>query len=177
MRGERQRPQMTSRSSRHLRRFLLAAIAAIPLVSLAAVSPVSAATARSDISVTIVADRAGVMTGQQITYTATMTNRGPDDASFVDASFTWPSQLDIVSMSCDLGISPDGPACEYSSLKAGQSVVSVLVATPHPGGHPGNRQIRVGARVLFENSCSYDPNCTFDPNSRNNAASVRTKLT
>ena len=158
------------------RRILLGVIGIMPLVSLATAHPVAAATATSDISVTLVASRGHVMTGQHITYIATMTNHGPDDASFVDVTFGWPTQLDLVSMSCDLGISADTPACEYSSLKAGQSVVSVLVATPHRGGHPGVRRIRVSARVSFEVDCSFDPNCTFDPNHRNNSASVMTRL-
>jgi uncharacterized repeat protein (TIGR01451 family) len=160
------------------RRMLLGVIAIVPLFSLAVVQPVAAARATSDVSVKLVANRAGVTTGRQITYTATMTNHGPDDASFVDVTFAWPAQLDLVSMTCDEGISPDTPACEYSSLKAGQSVVSVLVATPHRGGRPApaNKTIRVTARVSFENDCSYDPNCTFDPKTRNNSASVITKL-
>jgi hypothetical protein len=158
------------------RRILLGLIGIVPLVSLATVQPVSAAPATSDISVKIVASRGSVAFGHRIAYIATMTNHGPNDASFVDVSFSWPTQLDLVSMTCDEGISPDTPACEYSSLKAGQSVVSVLVATPHPARHPGNRKIKVTARVSFESDCSSDPNCTFDPHTRNNSASVTTRL-
>jgi uncharacterized repeat protein (TIGR01451 family) len=158
------------------RRIVLGVFGIMPLVLLAAVQPVSAATAISDISVRLVANRSHVAMGQQITYTATMTNHGPDDASFVDVIFSWPSQLDLVSMTCDEGITADTPACEYSSLRAGQSVVSVLVATPHPGGNTHTRKIRVTARVSFEVDCSFDPNCTFDPRTRNNSASVMTKL-
>jgi uncharacterized repeat protein (TIGR01451 family) len=156
------------------RRTLLAVIGLMPLLSLAPVQPAFGATAISDVSVRLVANRATVRPGQQVTYTATMTNHGPSDASFVDVTFIWPAQLDLVSMTCDEGISADTPACEYSSLKAGQSVVSVFVATPHPGA--GKRMIRVSSRISFENSCQSDPNCTFDPNRRNNSASVLTKL-
>jgi hypothetical protein len=163
--------------TRHIsRRILLGMIGIMPLFGLATVQPVAAATATSDISVHLVASHGNVTMSHQITYIATMTNRGPDDASFVDVIFSYPTQLDPVSMTCDKGISPDGPACEYSSLKAGQRVVSVLVAAPHPGGHPVDRMLKVTARVSFEVDCSFDPNCTFDPHTRNNSASVMTKV-
>ena len=135
-----------------------------------------AARATSEISVTITADRGSVAVGRDVTYRARMTNHGPNDATFVDLTFLWPKQLDEVSMACAGGISPDGPSCEYSSLKAGRTVVTVLVATPHPGGHPGDKKVKVTARASFEVDCSLDPNCTFDPNGRNNAASILTKL-
>jgi uncharacterized repeat protein (TIGR01451 family) len=158
------------------RRLLLGVIGIMPLVSLATVQPVAAATATSDISIRLVANHGSLTTGRQITYTATMTNHGPNDASLVDTTFSWPAQLDLVSITCDHGISPDTPACEYLSLKAGQSVVSVFVATPHPGSHPASGRIRVTARATFEVDCSFDPNCTFDPHLRNNSAWVVTRL-
>jgi uncharacterized repeat protein (TIGR01451 family) len=158
------------------RRLLLGVIGLIPLISLATAQPVFAARATSEISVTIAADRGSVAAGRDVTYSATMTNHGPNDATFVDLTFLWPRQLDLVSITCAGGISPDGPSCEYSSLKAGRTVVTVLIATPHPGGHPANRKVRVTARASFEVDCSLDPNCTFDPNGRNNAASVTTRL-
>jgi uncharacterized repeat protein (TIGR01451 family) len=124
----------------------------------------------SDVSVTIVADRSQVKEGQNITYTAKMTNHGPDDAYFVDTSFTWPDQLNFVAMTCDQGISPDTPACEYSILKAGETVVSKFVATPNPTGRPHKNHVRVTARVFFETTD------TVDPHLRNNADSISTKI-
>lgn len=160
------------------RRILFTIIGILPLLaSLWGSSTALAATARADISVTLFANRSKVKPGQTVTYTAIMTNHGPDDAAFVDLYFNWPEQLTLVDMTCDFGISPDTPACEYSTLAAGETVVSTFVATPNPGVHGRDREIRVSANVVFEVDCSFDPNCTFDPHTRNNSARVFTKLT
>ena len=159
------------------RRLILNMIGILPLImSLGSSQLAYAATSTSDIAITLVADQSQVKMGQTITYIVTMTNLGPEDASFVDVGFSLPDQLNLVSMTCDLGISPDTPFCEYSSLTAGQSVVSTLVATPTPGSTVHPRKLTVTANVLFEVDCSFDPNCTFDPNSSNNSASLITKL-
>ncbi len=54
-----------------------------------------------------------------------------DDLWKRDVGFSLPDQLNLVSMTCDRGISPDTPFCEYSTLAAGETVVSTLVATPN----------------------------------------------
>jgi len=162
----------------NFRRFIIAIVGVLPLI-LAPWSNngVFAATSRADISITLVANRSNVKMGQNITYTATMTNHGPDDAIFVDVAFSWPGQLNFVSETCDLGISPDSPNCEYSSLPAGQTVVSTFVATPATDAlKHENRKLTVTANVLFEIDCKFDQNCTFDPNKRNNSAHVTTNL-
>ena len=160
------------------RRLIITIIGILPLIlSLGSSQVAFAATATSDISVTIVADQSQVKMGQTITYTATMTNLGPDDAVFVDVGFGLPDQLNLVSMTCDRGISPDTPFCEYSTLAAGETVVSTLVATPTPGTLTYDRKDTVTANVFFEVDCSFDPNCTSDPNSSNNSVSITTKLT
>lgn len=146
------------------------------LISLGNTKQVLAAQNTSDIAVTIVADQSKVKMGQTITYTATMTNLGPEDAFFVDTHFSLPDQLNLVSMTCDKGISPDTPFCEYSTLAAGETVVSTLVATPTPGALTRDRKLTVTANIFFEVDCSFDPNCTFDPNSSNNSSSLITKL-
>jgi uncharacterized repeat protein (TIGR01451 family) len=157
------------------RRLIVNLIGILPIILSLATSKVAlAATATSDISLTLVAHR----TGKTITYIATMTNLGPGDANSVDVGFTLPSQLQLVSMTCDLGISPDTPFCEYGSLKAGETVVSILVAEPLPGAHKGNPELTTTASVFFEVDCSFDPDhCTFDPNLSNNTATVTMKLT
>src|SRR6266487_1083952 len=158
---------------RNYRRFLMSMIGILPLIiSLGSSKVAFAATSTSDISVTLVADQSEIQPGQNITYTATMTNLGPDDASFVDVGFSLPDELSLVSMTCDLGISPDTPFCEYSSLKSGQTVVSIMVATPIADAPHGDRHLSVRAAISFEVNCSFDPNCTFDPELGNNVASV-----
>src|SRR5690349_12483003 len=156
------------------RRFIINLVGILPLILSLATSQVAlAATSTSNISLSLVAQRAG----NTITYTATMTNLGPQDAVAVDVGFTLPDQLDLVSVTCDLGISPDTPFCEYSSLNAGQTVVSRLVAKPKPGTQKSSPELTTTASVFFEIDCSFDPNCTFDPDMSNNAASVTVKLT
>ena len=153
------------------RRFLFTAAGILSLVAAVGNSaPASAAQAGSDISVKIVADRAVVRPGQTVMYTVTMTNIGPDDASFVDVGFRLSSQLVLVSMQCDLGISPDTPFCEYSSLPSGHTVVSTLVAIPKSTTRRHQSVVRTVAAVSFETADS------FDPHSANNTASIRTRL-
>jgi len=159
------------------RRFIIHIIGILPLIlSLGSSKIALAATSTSDINVTLVADQSHLKMGQTITYTAIMTNLGPEDAVFVDVGFSLPDQLNLVSLACDRGISPDTPFCEYSTLAAGETVVSTLVATPTPGALTHDRKLTVTANVFFEVDCTFDPNCTFDPELGNNLASVSTKL-
>jgi uncharacterized repeat protein (TIGR01451 family) len=158
-------PTLTKRS-----RFFLNVLGIVLLVTmlLGSSSTAIAATPRSDVSITIVANRSQVKVGQNITYTARMTNHGPDNASFVDTAFTWPDQLVLVSETCAEGISPDTPNCEYSSLKAGQTLVSKLVLTPKSSSNPYKKSVKVTAQVLFETTG------TVDPHLGNNKDSVTT---
>jgi uncharacterized repeat protein (TIGR01451 family) len=157
------------------RRFIVSLVGILPLLLSLGTSQVAfAAMATSDISLTLVAQRAG----KTITYIATMTNLGPDNGNSVDVGFSLPDQLSLVSMTCDQGISPDTPFCEYSSLAAGETVVSILVAKANPGAQKGNPDVTTTASVFFETDCSFYPDyCTFDPNLSNNSASVTIKLT
>ena len=160
------------------RGFILNTIGILPLILSAGTSQVAfAATSTSDISLTLVADQSQVKMGQMVTYTATMTNLGPDDAFSVDVGFSLPDQLTLVSMTCDRGISPDTPFCEYSTLTSGETVVSTLVATPTAGALAQPRKLTTTVNVFFEVDCSFDPNCTSDPDLSNNSSSLITKLT
>jgi uncharacterized repeat protein (TIGR01451 family) len=157
--------------TKHLR-FFINVIGILCLVTLLVGTSTTALAARSgsDISVSIVADRNQVRVGQNITYTVRMTNHGPDDAFFVDTAFIWPAQLKFVEEICDLGISPDSPNCEYSSLKAGQTVVSKLVLTPDPAARPFKNVVKVKTQALFETAD------TVDPHLQNNADSITTVI-
>ena len=153
---------------RNYRRVVLSGMAILGILATGTQS--AAAQATNDISIQIVANRDVVKPGQKVTYTVTMTNRGPSDATFVDVGFQLPDQLQLVSMECDLGISPDTPFCEYSALASGQTVVSTLVAAPtsRPRGNPV--VLTTTAAVSFESADS------FDPDTANNISSVQTKL-
>lgn len=155
---------------KNYRRFLLTAAGILSLIlSMGSRATALAAPAGSDISVKMVANRGFVRPGQEITYTVTMKNLGPDDATFVDVGFQLPNELVMVSMQCDLGISPDTPFCEYSSLPAGSKVVSTMVATPKSGFHRRSFVTTVA-------SISFEAVDSFDPNTKNNTTSVRTRL-
>jgi uncharacterized repeat protein (TIGR01451 family) len=162
------------------RRFIVSLIGILPLIVSLGTSQVAlAARSTSDISVTLIANRSKLKVGQTIIYTAIMTNLGPDDADSVDIRFNLPVQLTLVSMTCEFGITPDTPFCEYSSIKAGERVVSTLTATLNPDALTRRqRSLRVTADILLEEDCAFEPpdNCTFDPNLSNNLASVSTRL-
>src|ERR1051325_2739763 len=69
----------------NFRRFILHLIGILPIIMSLGTSQVAlAATATSDIALSLVAHRAG----DTITYTATMTNLGPDDAVATDVGFS-----------------------------------------------------------------------------------------
>src|SRR5512141_113067 len=156
---------------RSYRRFIFSVLGGLSLLAtLGTSTPVMAAQVTSDIAVKISASRSTVGPGQTVTYTVTMTNNGPDDATFVDVGFQLSNDLVLVSIECDLGISPDTPFCEYSSLKSGSTVVSKLVARPSQGGLRRPRVVTTTASVFFE---SVD---TLDPNMGNDTTSVKTKL-
>ena len=64
--------------------------------------------------------------GDQITFTIIATNNGPEAADF---NVMWTSeQLQLVSETCDLGISPDTPACEYGMVGPGVTLTTTVVA-------------------------------------------------
>lgn len=157
------------------RRFLFGLLATLSLLLSVAPQPLFAATARSEISITISATRHTVGLGQKVAYVATMTNHGPNDATFVDVAFSWSGSVSPGALACARGVSADGAFCEYQSLKAGQTLVSVMPAVAAPGARRGDRWT-VTASVLFETDCSSSPDCTVDPNLRDNAASVTTRV-
>ncbi len=151
-------------------RLVWSALALLSLAATLASSHPMGPTASSDIAITIAANRSSVTPGQQITYKVTMTNLGPSNATSVDTVFHLPDQLVMVRMTCDRGISPDTPACEYGPLAAGSTVVSTLVAKRKPGTIGHAKTVSVAASVFFEEASEVDPNTS------NNRASVMTWL-
>ena len=160
------------------RRLIINVLGILPLILSLGTSKVAfAAASTSDISVTLVADQSKVKVGQMITYTAIMTNHGPDDASSVDVRFNLPAQLSLVEETCAFGISADTAFCEYTSIKAGETLISTVVATPNPDYITRERALTVTADILLEQDCAFEPiDCTSDPDLSNNLASVSTKL-
>jgi len=152
-------------------RFMISAFGILSLlVAQGSSAPRPAAKTTNDLSIKIVANRGTARPGQSITYTVTTTNLGPDDAALIDVVHQLPDELTAVALTCDRGISPDGPFCEYSLLESRASVVSTLVAVPK-SAHGRKKTVTTTAYIAFE---TLD---TFDPHMRNNKASVRTQLT
>ena len=154
------------------RNFIVATIGILSVVmSLGASGRALAAQSAADVSITMVADQNQIKVGQNVTYTVTATNLGPDAALFVDVTHGLSDQLNFVSVTCDGGISSDGPFCEYSILEPGESAVSILVATPRPDIRNYERKlITATATVSFETAD------TIDSNTGNNWASVTIKV-
>ena len=103
--------------------------------------------------------------GDRITFTIIATNNGPEAADF---NVMWTSeQLQLVSETCDLGISADTPACEYGVVGPGvtltTTVVAEVVAT--------NGKQATGTGCMVEQAGFVD-----DPVSQNNCASVTVKI-
>jgi len=163
---------------RKYRRFIMNMIGILPLIiSLGNSRTAFAAASGSDISITLVANQSKVKVGQTITYTAIMTNHGPDDALYVDVRFNLPLQLSLVEETCAFGISADTPFCEYTVIKAGETLISTVIATPNPDYLTRERDLTVTADILLEQDCAFEPiDCTSDPDLSNNLASVSTKL-
>ena len=154
------------------RNFIVATIGILSVVmSLGASGRALAAQPAADLSITMVADQSQVKLGQNITYTVTATNLGPDAALLVGVNHGLSDQLNFVSVTCGRGISSDGPFCEYLILEPGESVVSTLVATPRPDLRIYERKIVTAtATIAFETAD------TVDSNTGNNWASVTVKV-
>jgi uncharacterized repeat protein (TIGR01451 family) len=154
------------------RQVLVSALLVLSVVpTMGSSKPLASAQTSSDIAIRMTANLATVRPGQQITYTVTMTNLGPGDATSVDTYFQLPDQLVMINMACDKGISPDTPACEYGPLAVGSSVVSTLVARPKPSRMGHSKSVTASAAVFFEEESE------FDPNLANNMVSITTPVT
>ena len=87
---------------------------------------VAAAQGTADLSITKTADQKTVKIGETMTYTITLTNLGPDEATDVVFGDPIPDQLNLVSSTCG-----DVSAfCTVASLESGASVSLTAAATP-----------------------------------------------
>src|SRR5215203_2343380 len=114
--------------NRRIARFAFALLALVVLVGGSALP--AAAQETADLALTKVADQKNVRIGENITYTITLTNLGPDTATGVVFGDPVPDPLNLVSFTCSQGTISGGSFCAVESLPSGASVTATLVATP-----------------------------------------------
>ncbi len=162
-----QKDDLNMETIKHYRHIIVPAGIILALITLIGVrvQPVTAQ-GFADLSITKHADRSKVKIGEQVTYTITLTNLGPEVATGIVFADTEPDSLVLVSFVCNQGtiIPPSG--CAIDSLASGAGVSATLVATPLPLGK--QREITNLANVVTSSST--------DPNSSNNSMSATIKV-
>jgi hypothetical protein len=103
--------------------------------------------------------------GSEVTFTIVAANNGPNAA---ELDVMWASdQMQLVSETCDRGISADTPSCEYGIVEPGQTRTTVVVAevTATDSKHA------VSTACVTEQAGFID-----DPNLENNCAAATVKI-
>jgi uncharacterized repeat protein (TIGR01451 family) len=102
---------------------------------------------------------------QQLTYTATVTNDGPDTATSVELADALPSIVDFVSASASQGSCSGSRniSCQLGDLAAGDSVVVKIVVIPT------RKKRRLRNSVMVQSQ-------TLDPDNENNSDKTRTRV-
>ena len=103
--------------------------------------------------------------GDEVTFTIIASNNGPESADF---NVTWASeQMQLVSETCDLGISPDTPACEYGAVDPGVTLTTTVVA----------RVLDTGGNDATSTGCMVEQaGFIIDPYPQNNCAAATVKI-
>jgi large repetitive protein len=151
----------------HITRFAIALLLGLVMLAGGSVQP-AAAQGTADLTITKVADSKNVRIGENITYTITLTNLGPDTATGVVFGDPLPDPLNLVSFTCSQGSSNGGSFCSVESVPSGASVSATLVATPITNPAQSERR--------FTNTAFISDSATPDPNLSNNSATVRTHI-
>jgi large repetitive protein len=143
-------------------------VATLVLGALFAVTaPPALAQGTADLSIAKSADTTKVALGQDVTYTITVTNLGPDVATGVVFGDEVPDLLNLVSFSCSEGTVVN-TFCQVDSLSSGATVTAALVGTPiSVCKRSVNRMITDTSTVVAS---------TADPDSSDNTASVSVRF-
>jgi uncharacterized repeat protein (TIGR01451 family) len=96
--------------------------------------PLSTPFASSDLSVTKVADREPVAVGEDLTYTITITNNGPEAAENVKLTDNLPANVGFVSASSSCSYQNGKVTCEVGTIEDGASAQILIVVQPSLGG-------------------------------------------
>jgi Domain of unknown function DUF11 len=111
--------------------------------------------------------------GDQVTFTVVAVNNGPDavemdvvedPAQLYPGEFP-PSDFQLVDEICDFGVSPDTPACEYSSIEPGELVTTVMVT-----------QLKPTATKYASNTVCTSSENGIDPDQSNNCATTSIRV-
>jgi hypothetical protein len=119
----------------------------------------------ADLSVTRITYPHSVQAGHTITFRIVATNNGPD-TSELDVIVSSSDNLLVVLLTCDQGISPDTPACEYSNVAPGGCVTTIVTAVVT--GTPDTTAL---LNVQLSNEDQ-----TSDPNRSNDTATVTVNI-
>lgn len=109
--------------------------------------------------------------GQSVTFTIIAANLGPDTAlslDVTDLADLQPSRLQLVGESCDQGVSPDTPSCEYTDIAPGETVTTTVVVQVL-------RHSRL--KVATNEACATSEQEVIDTNSANDCLTVSLPLT
>jgi uncharacterized repeat protein (TIGR01451 family) len=104
--------------------------------------------------------------GQTVTFTITATNLGPEVAVSLDVNGRLPDGFVMVGETCDLGVSPDTPFCEYSNIAVGKTVTTAVVA----------QVVASGEKTRTYTPCTSSEQAGTDPNPANDCNSVTIRV-
>jgi uncharacterized repeat protein (TIGR01451 family) len=103
--------------------------------------------------------------GQEVTFTVVATNNGPDPAALDVNTNQASTGLRIVKITCDRGISPDTPFCEYGKpLLSNETVTTRIVA-----------EVQAGSNYARDTSCVTSGE-QIDPNPSNDCATATLRI-
>ncbi len=120
----------------------------------------------SNLSVTKVADKSSIGVGETLTYTVTVINNGPDNATGVNLTEVFPSKLTLVSATSTLGTySTTTSIWTIGNLLNGSSTTLTLIGTVNAGTE--GQTITNSVSVTATQS---------DPNGSNNSTTVSTTV-
>jgi uncharacterized repeat protein (TIGR01451 family) len=123
----------------------------------------AAAPASADLSLALVGAPAGVVTGQQVTFTAQVSNVGPDTAVDTTVTDVLPAGLDYVS----------APGCSYDGPT--RTVTCGLGAVTSAGGSATITTLATAAGSITDSASV--SSTTADPDTANNTAGTTTLVT
>ncbi len=112
----------------------------------------------ADVSVVKTADPTDVLVGENITWTITVENAGPDDATNVVVTDALPAGVSLVSASASCGVDMGVATCEVGDIASGGSVEIEVVTTADEAG-----------TIMNTAEVESDVN---DPNNENNSSTA-----